>query len=88
MTFLKYLLLTLFALSVIFTLIFAIKSRKPIKFLLLNAFLGISTLLILYFTRKITGVFIAINPYTIFSASVCGIPSVILILFLNFFILV
>ncbi|MBE6780631.1 MAG: hypothetical protein E7545_06615 [Ruminococcaceae bacterium] len=86
MTFLKYFLLTAFILALIAILVLAFKSRKPFKFILLNAFLGLSTLLILYLTRKLTGIHITINPYTVVSASLFGVPMVILIIFLNFFV--
>ncbi len=80
----KYSVLTLICLL---SLIVAFRSGKPLKFLIFNAFLGISTLLILYLTKKFTGLFITINPITAISSAVLGIPSVILVLALNFIIL-
>lgn len=87
MTVFKYFLLTIFIISILAILIYSIKSRKPIKFLLFNAFMGIATLLILYLTRKLTGLNIALNPYTVILASTLGVPAVILTLFLNFLII-
>jgi len=87
MTIFKYFLLTIFIISILSILIYSIKSRKPIKFLLFNAFIGVTTLLILYFTRKLTGLNIALNPYTVIISSTLGVPAVILTLFLNFLII-
>ena len=68
-------------------LILAFRSQKPLKFLIFNAFLGITTLLILYLTKKFTGMLITINPITAILSMVLGVPYVILVLFLNFIIL-
>ncbi len=87
MTFLKYTLIILLSTIFLLTLILAFKSRKPLSFIFFNAFVGTTLLLILYLTRKITGLIITLNPFTVISATVLGLPSVILTLLLNIFIL-
>lgn len=81
-----YIISFLIVLALIY-LIFAFKSHKPVKFLLFNAFLGTSFLLILYLTRKLTGLNVAINQYTAIFSSIFGVPTVLVLLFLNFIIL-
>ncbi len=84
MVILKY---SVLAMICLINLILAFRSLKPLKFLIFNAFLGITTLLILYFTKNFTGLFITINPITATAPIVLGVPSVILVLVLNFIIL-
>ncbi|MBQ3547828.1 MAG: pro-sigmaK processing inhibitor BofA family protein [Clostridia bacterium] len=84
MTAIKYSILVMIC---IINLCFAFKSQKPLKFLLFNAFLGVATLLILYFTKGYTGLFLTVNPITIGSSALLGVPAVILTIVLNFIIL-
>ena len=84
MTNLSYFILILFILLTVLTLIFAFKSFKPFKFLCFNAFLGLTTLFILYLTRNRTGLIVSINQYTIIGSSFLGIPAVLILLILNF----
>lgn len=87
MTVLKYGAIILLSLTALILLIFSIKSRKPLRFLLFNGFMGVCVLLILYFIRKLTGINIALNPYTVGSSAILGIPAVIGLLILNFIML-
>ena len=84
MTIIKY---SILAVICVINLGLAFKSHKPLKFLLLNAFLGIATLLILYFTKGYTGLFLTVNPITVCSSALLGVPAVILTIVLNFIIL-
>ncbi len=81
---LKYVFLSLIT---VINLVLAFRSQKPLKFLLFNAFIGVTTLFILYFTKGYTGLFIAINPITVIAPTILGVPSVILIIILNLIIL-
>ena len=87
MIFLIILKYSVWAIICLVNLVLAFRSRKPFKFIIFNAFLGVTTLLILYLTKKFSGLLITINPLTVISSAVLGVPSVILILALNFIIL-
>ena len=70
----------IFILSVIASiviLIFAIKSKYTLKTLFFNSFLGISVLLILNLTKHLIQIEIYINPMTVISGAVFGIPGVL-----------
>lgn len=88
MTLFKYIIFSIAILIAILILFFAFKSQKPIKLILFNWFLGITSLLILYLTRKYTGLNIAINQYSVLLSSILGLPAVLILLILNFIILV
>ena len=67
------------ALAVLFglvLLIFAFKSGKPLRILLLNALLGISMLILINLTTRFTGVHIPINRWTAGFSAGFGIPAV------------
>lgn len=84
MDFLKYGAIVLLCITYIIILILSFKSRKPLRFLLFNAFLGVSVLFLIHFTKKLTGFSLPINEYTLFGVSTLGIPAVIGYLILNF----
>lgn len=84
MIFLKYAVIVLLSVLTLFIIIMAFKSQKPLSFILFNAFLGVVTLLIAYLTRGFSGIKISINPYTLTTSAVLGIPSLIMMLILNF----
>ena len=84
MDFLKYGAFTILGITYLIIIILSIKSRKPIKFLFLNAFFGILVLLLVHFTDTFTGVTLPINEYTVLGSSSLGVPSVIGFLILNF----
>lgn len=74
-------LLTILGISAVIASMF--KSGHFIKSILTTAFQGITSLLAVNVVGLITGVSIAINWYTITTASVFGIPSSITFLILN-----
>ncbi len=84
MDFLKYGVITLLCVSYTIILILAIKSRKPLRFILSNAIFGVFILFLMHFTRRFTGVSLPINEYTVIGSSSLGIPAIIGFLFLNF----
>ena len=61
--------------------IFAILGRKPLRTILLNAFIGLTALAIINLTAKFSGVFIPINAYSVIGSSAFGLPAIILFLF-------
>ncbi len=87
MMFLKYGVLILASVFGLTLIIFALLSRKPIRFLLFNGFMGVCLLLILYLTRKFSGLNIAFNIYTLSGSAIFGAPAVLGLLFLNFIML-
>ncbi len=83
MEILKYLVLVVLGIGYFIILIFSTRTKKAFGLLLLNSFLGILVFGILYFTKKYTGITLALNKYTVFGSITFGIPSVIGYLFLN-----
>ena len=57
-------------------LICSVKGGKPLKSLLLNAFMGIAVMAVIDLTAKFTGVHIPVNQYTVTGSAVFGIPAV------------
>lgn len=88
MIFLKTIFFILFTVLLIFNLFFAIKSKKPISFIALNSFLGVTCYLILYFIKDIINISLGFNGFVLLTNSFFGLPSVIIFLILNLFILV
>ena len=68
-------------------LLFSILSKKPIRTLIFNAFMGIVTLAIIDLTSKFTNVYIPINIYTVSGSAVFGIPALCGFLILKILIL-
>lgn len=64
-------------------LICAVKGGKPLKSLLLNAFLGIAVLAVIDLTSKFTGVHVPINQWTVLGAAGFGVPAVCAFLVLH-----
>ncbi len=87
MDFLKYAVLIILGITYIYILVLSIKSRKPFKFLFLNALSGVLIICLIRFTQKYSGVFLPINQYTIIGCSTLGIPAVIGFLILNFIVM-
>ncbi len=83
MEILKYIALCVVFIGIIAILIIAIKSRKPFKFLILNALIGFALMLILHFTEKFTGIKFPINQYTAIGGSILGVPAIIGFLIFN-----
>ena len=84
MEILKYVAISFLSLSVFIIFCFAVKSRKTLKILLLNGFIGISLLAIINLTSRFSGVYIPINIYTVSGSGVFGIPALIGFLILSF----
>lgn len=57
-------------------LIFAVKTKKFFKTLLLNAFLALCVMAAIDLTAKFTGVHIPVNWWTVAGTAVFGIPAV------------
>lgn len=57
-------------------LIFAVRTKKFFKTLLLNAFLGLAVMAVIDLTAKFTGAHIPVNWWTVGGAAVFGIPAV------------
>lgn len=76
MEFFKYGGIALAVLCGLVLLIFAFKSGKPLRILLLNALLGISVLILINLTTRFTGVHIPINRWTAGFSAGFGIPAV------------
>ena len=83
MEILKYLVLSLLSGGYFIISIFSARTKKAFRVLLLNSFFGIFVFAILYFTKKYTGITLALNEYTAIGSATFGIPSVIGFLFLN-----
>ncbi len=64
------------AIGALVLLIFAAKTGKPFKSLLLNAFIGIAAMAVIDLTAKFTGVHIPVNWWTVTGSAVFGIPAV------------
>ena len=66
-------------------LVFAVKTKKTIKTLFFSALIGIVTMTLLNLTSKYTGVYIAVNPWTVGSAATFGIPGVVALVTVRLF---
>jgi len=84
MEIIKYILISVLILSELIIIYFAIKSKKFLRTLFLNAFLGIIAIIIINLTKKYSGVHIPMNYYTLGTGSILSIPGVIGILICNF----
>ncbi len=76
MEILKYGGIAVIAIGALVLLIFAVKTGKPFKSLILNAFIGITVMAVIDLTAKFTGVHIPVNWYTVTGSAVFGIPAV------------
>ena len=63
---------------------FACGSKHPIRRLLCNALLGLAGLAAVRLCARFTGVTLPLNPYTLLSAGVFGLPAVCGLLVLRF----
>lgn len=64
-------------------LVLSSKTKKAFSSIILNSIFGITAFMILYITRKFTGIVIMLNPYTFFGSVIFGVPAVIGVLILN-----
>lgn len=76
MEILKYGGIAVLAVGALAVLICAVRGGKPLKSLLLNAFLGIAVMTVIDITAKFTGVHIPVNQWTALGALVYGVPAV------------
>lgn len=76
MDILKYGGIAVLAIGALALLIFAAKTGKPFKILILNAFMGLAVMAVIDLTAKFTGVHIPVNWYTVTGSAVFGIPAV------------
>lgn len=76
MNFLKYFFISVIAIFAIAIFFISVYSRKPIRTLLLNSGLGLSILIIINLTEKLTGVSIPINEYTVTLSASFGLPAI------------
>ncbi len=83
MEILKYFLLALNLIYAINILTFSSRTNKLFKYIALNSLLGIFLLLLLFYTRKYTGLAIYINLFTVSISSFYGIIGIIGLLFFN-----
>jgi hypothetical protein len=79
--------ITFFIIAGIAVLIYVFKSRQPLKNLFTSVFQGIASMMAVNVLGLITGVTIAVNWYTLLTASLFGIPSVITIVLLDAFLI-
>ena len=77
MQLLKIVALSVLSLTALIILIFFIKSRKPVKALILNAFSGIITLILINLTTRFTGIHIPVNWWSVTTSAGLGLPGVI-----------
>lgn len=77
MQFLKISAWVILSVTAFMLLVFFIRSRKPVKSLILNAFSGISALILINLTTKFTGIHIPVNWWSVITASGLGIPGII-----------
>ncbi len=83
MEILKYCAIALLTICFFIILVFSARTKKALKLLLFNSFLGLGVLFALYFTKKYTGIILALNEFTVIGSSILGIPAVIGFLILN-----
>ena len=72
--------LSVFALAL---LVFLLRSRRPLRSILLNAALGIGALIAINVTSRFTGVHIPINWYSVGGSGIFGLPAVLTLLILQ-----
>ena len=82
----KNIILGFIFISALIIIILALKTKRAFKMLFLNAFVGLSVFLLIYFTRKFSGININLNEFTFIGCSFLGIPVIIGFLIMNFII--
>ena len=68
----------------LFILFLAAKSGRFFKMLVLNALLGLLTLIVINLLSRFTGFSIAVNLYTVLGSALFSVPAVIFFLILPF----
>ena len=87
MTYYNMFLITVISLFTLIIAIISILSKKPLRTLIFNAFLGVVILSVIDLTSDYTNTYIPINAYTLIGSSVFGIPAIIGFLILKIIIL-
>ena len=64
-------------------LVFHIRSRRPLRSILLHAALGILSIVAVNLTTRFTGVHIPVNPYSAGGAAIFGIPATVALIILQ-----
>lgn len=77
MQFLKISAMVVLSVTAFILLVFFIKSRKPVKSLISNAFSGIIALILINLTTNFTGIHIPVNWWSVSASAGLGIPGVI-----------
>ena len=77
MEYIKYGIIAIIGITVLFILGFSIVSTKPLKTLLINALLGIAALAAVDIISKFTGIYIHINQWSVGTSGILGIPGVL-----------
>lgn len=83
MEILKYLMFSLLAIFTLVMLILSARSKKAFKYLFFNALIGIFVLLMLYYTKRYTGLNLGLNKITVGVSGVFGTVGVIGLLVFN-----
>lgn len=64
-------------------LVTAFKSAKPLKIMMISAFVGVASLVTLSLTSGLTGLELALNWWSVSTAAIFSLPGVILMLAIN-----
>ncbi len=72
-----YVSLILFCIAVLTVVVFAFRTKKPLKTLLWSCIWGLSGLFALYFTYPLSGFRLELTAFTLVVSSVFGLPGVI-----------
>lgn len=84
MEFLKYSVIVLLGIASFLIFVFSIKSKKFLRIIMFNAFMGLALLSLIDLTAKFTGVYIPVNQYTVSGGAVLGVPALCGFLLLKF----
>ncbi len=76
MEILKYCAIALLSVAAIIIICLALKSGRPFKYIIINAVIGILSVVLVDVTSRFTGVHIPINEWTLSGSAVYGIPAV------------
>ena len=77
MVFFDYFVISLAGIAVLAVLFTLFKNKRVFKTLLNSSIWGLSLLIILAATNKLTGITINITPYTLGTSGIFGVPGVI-----------
>lgn len=77
MEYLKYAFICVLGVFELVVMIFAVKSGKPLKTILINAIAGLAALAVINLSKTFTGVFVPVNPISVTLSGSMGIPGVI-----------